>query len=238
MRRLGLALVFALSALALFVAPASADDTQCVGVIGPFEDIDNVVVPRGQECVLVGADVKGNVKALRGSSLVAISNRIGGNVEGDRPQNIALLGTDTDPTIVGGNVSITGVTGPGLPFDGLTVNAAVCDTILPGGNISIEKSRGGTIAVGSPDPTICGGNELGKGNIVVQQNLIPAPELFFVADNEVGGNLQVFKNRGDGAKSVSGNTVRQNLQCKRNDQPFVGGPNVAGKAEGQCSAGP
>jgi hypothetical protein len=242
MRRLGFSVGCALVALAVFVVPASADDTECVGVLGPVEGLDNVVVPRGQECTLVGADVKGNVKALRGSSLLAISNRIGGNVEGDRPQNIALLGSDADPSVVGGNVAITGVTGPGFPFEGpagpLAVNVAVCDTILPGGNVSIEKSVGGTIAVGSPIPEICGGNELGKGNIFLQQNFIPAPELLFVTDNDVGGNLQVFKNRGDGAKSVSGNRVLENLQCKRNDQPFVGGPNVAGKAEGQCFAGP
>jgi hypothetical protein len=41
-----------------------------------------------------------------------------------------------------------------------------------------------------------------------------------------------------GMKFVTENTVRENLQCGRNDQPFLRGPNFAGNAEGQCFLGP
>jgi hypothetical protein len=235
MRKLGLCVLATAITLGVCAAPAVADDTECVGALSGTHD--NVVVPRGQDCTLSGADVKGNVNALPGSTLTAISNRIGGNVEGDAPRNIALLRSPAGPNIVGGNVAITGVTGPGFPFAGLMVNVAVCDTVLAGGNISVEKSRGGTIAVGTGFPDICGGNELGQGNILVQQNVIPLGELFFVSDNEVGGNLQVFRNRGNGSKAVNFNIVRENLQCRQNEQPFTGSPNFAGKTEGQCSTG-
>ena len=55
-----------------------------------------------------------------------------------------------------------------------------------------------------------------------------------VAGNHVTGNMGVLKNSGDGDKQVVGNTVGQNLQCFDNTPPFLGGPNTAGKAEGQC----
>jgi hypothetical protein len=68
----------------------------------------------------------------------------------------------------------------------------------------------------------------------VQKNVIPGSEGMAVNRNTVGGNVQVLKNRGEGPKTVLDNTVRQDLQCNKNDEPFVGGPNVAHQAEGQC----
>lgn len=213
-------------AVTAFASPAAADDTQCVGALtGTF---DNVVVPENADCTLVGSIVRGNVKALRGSSLFSSFNQIAGNVEGDDPRWVGSLGDR-----IGGNFDVTGATGPGMPFGGLMVNVFVCGTTLTNGNVAVEKSRNGTVAVGSPDP-VCPGNEVARGNIFAQENLIPASELMFVDGNTVGGDLQVFKNRGNGAKSVMGNVVREDLQCKENDPPFVGGPNVAAKAEDQC----
>ena len=40
--------------------------------------------------------------------------------------------------------------------------------------------------------------------------------------------------RGAGANAVRNNRVRQIIQCKENRWPFVGGPNQAAEAEGQC----
>jgi hypothetical protein len=115
---------------------------------------------------------------------------------------------------------------------GLSVNVFVCGARLSKGNIAVEKSNG-TVAVGS-SVAVCPGNDVAHGNVMVQENLIPAPEVLAVDRNTVGGNVQVFKNRGNGMKTVMGNVVRENLQCKENDPPFVGGPNLAGKAEEQC----
>ena len=47
--------------------------------------------------------------------------------------------------------------------------------------------------------------------------------------------MQVFKNSGAGQKIVRGNTVAQDLQCKENTNPFIGGPNTAGDKEDQCA---
>jgi hypothetical protein len=58
----------------------------------------------------------------------------------------------------------------------------------------------------------------------------------FVATNMVGHDMQVLKNTGSAV--VVSNTVEQTLQCFDNRPTFVGGPNAARKAEGQCFVGP
>jgi hypothetical protein len=240
MRKLGFCVGVALMALAVSAPPALADDTRCMEVLPPGV-YDNVVVPEGRDCFMNQATVRGNLKALPGSRLFVSSSEIRGNVEGDKPEALWLT-RGIEGNFVGGNVAVTGA-GAGAPFQVpgggplVHVSVAICDTILPGGNVSIEKSSeetAGTVAVGSPILE-CGGNELEKGNIFVQENFVS--EFLVVIGNAVGGNLQVFKNRGPGAKSVSLNTVREDVQCKENDQPFVGGPNAARKAEDQCFGG-
>lgn len=217
-------------ALAMVVAAAlpssaAAGDTRCRGALtGTF---DNVVVPKNADCILTGSTVAGNVTVRRGASLLSQANRIAGNLEGDEPR---FVGSQFDR--IGGNFDVTGARGPGFFFQGLSVNVFVCGSTLEKGNIAVEKTRGGTVAVGTTTP-FCAGNDVG-GDIIVQENLIPPFELLFVDLNNVGGDLQVFKNRGMGFKSVVGNEVRENVQCKENDDPFLGGPNFAQKAEDQC----
>jgi hypothetical protein len=206
-------------------SPASADDTRCIGFL--FGTFDNVVVPKNASCTLVGSEVAGNVTVRRGASLFSQSNQIAGNIEGDAPRWVGSL-TDR----IGGNFDVTGATGPGFAFQLFMVNVFVCGSTLTNGNVVVEKSRGGTVGVGSSIP-FCPGNKV-AGNVVVQENVIPAGEAMAVDRNVVGGNLQVFKNRGMGAKSVLANEVRENVQCKENDEPFLGGPNAAQKAEDQC----
>jgi hypothetical protein len=78
-----------------------------------------------------------------------------------------------------------------------------------------------------------GGNTLGKGNIKVEENRIDV--YMGVDQNQVGGNLQVFKKTGPGDKTVNGNTGRGDLQCFDNDPPFDGSGNNFPKEEGQCN---
>lgn len=232
MRKLALCVLATAITLGVCAAPAVADDVRCVGSLPPGT-YDNVVVPRDTDCNLSGAIVRGNVKALRGAGLFSNGNRIAGNLEGDRPRFVGSLG-DT----IGGNVHVTGATGtPGFLFDGLSINVFVCSARLDDGNIVVEKSRNGTVVVGTL-LEVCPGNTVTKGNIKVERNFIPPAEVLAVARNTVGGNVQVFRNTGPGGKNVAGNLVRQNLQCKENDPPFNGGPNIARKAEGQCFATP
>jgi hypothetical protein len=77
----------------------------------------------------------------------------------------------------------------------LSLSVFVCGTSVTNGNISIEKSRNGTVAVGSSD-SICPGSDVPGGNILVQKNVIPGSEGMAVNRNTVGGNVQVLKNRG------------------------------------------
>jgi hypothetical protein len=240
---LGFALM--LTALVAFPSPASAEDTRCVGqLIGTF---DNVIVPKNAECNLFASIVRGNVKVLGGSSLSASLNQIDGNVEALRGSSISTGGNQIAGNLegkaprwvgsqgdrIGGNLAVAGATGPGLSFGALSLNVFVCGTSVTNGNIVVEKTRNGTVAVGS-SLEICPGNDVPGGNILVQENVIPGAEAMAVNRNSVGGNVQVFKNRGEGPKTVLANVVRQDIQCKENDEPFVGGPNVAHKAEGQC----
>lgn len=232
MRKLGLCVLATAITLGVCAAPAVADDARCVGFLPPGT-YDNVVVPRDTDCTLSGAVVRGNVKALRGASLFSSGNRIAGNLQGDRPRFVGSLG-DT----IGGNVHVIGATGtPGFLFDGLSINVFVCSARLDDGNIVVEKSRNGTVVVGTL-LEVCPGNTVTKGNIKVERNFIPPAEVLAVAQNTVGGNVQVFRNTGPGGKNVAGNVIRQNLQCKENDPPFNGGTNLARKAEGQCFATP
>ena len=215
----------AVASVVAWPSPASAGDTRCDGFL--FGTFDNVVVPKRSSCNLFSSFVTGNVTVRRGASLLSQSNAIAGNMEGEEPR---WLGSQGDR--IGGNVDITGATGPGFLFQNLSVNVFICGSTLTSGNIAVEKSRGGTVAIGSATP-FCVGNDV-AGDIVVQENVIPPTEVMPVDRNLVGGNVQVFKNRGMGAKSVLANEVRENVQCKENDEPFAGGPNLAAQAEGQC----
>jgi hypothetical protein len=215
------------AALLAFPPIATAENVECHGgfVFGPA---DNVVIAENANCTVFAAEVRGNIKALPGSQLVVLNSDIRGNIEADSPRRIGI-----QSTTVGGNIAVVGATGPGSPFGTLTLTVFVCNTTMPDGNIRVEKSGGGTIAVGS-QLEVCAGNQLGKGNIEVVENSIPPNEGLGVLRNSAGGNVRVLENRGPGGKLVQENQVRQDLTCRRNDPPFVGGPNAAANAEGQC----
>ena len=118
-----------------------------------------------------------------------------------------------------------------ITFSGATLAAVVCNAVLPNGNIAVLKSRASHLVVVG-EPTSCGGNIVEKGNITVEDNV--ATDGIIITKNEVAQNLQVIKNRSTGDMSVTRNVVGANLQCFENTGVFVGGPNSAQKAEGQC----
>jgi len=231
---LALAMVLAAAMLAVVLAkPAWADDTQCVGLLTGVHD--NVVVPPGAFCTLQGATVNGNVKVLDEATLRARASTIRENVQGPQVREILLqFGTQ-----VGGDVQIKGAN-PGT-VNGFDINVHV------GGNAQLEENRGRVFV----DAALVEGDlEVRKnitqgllevefntvgGNIKVEDNVIQFPfSSMSVLGNRVTGNLQVFKNTGTGFKQVVSNTVGQDLQCFENTPPFLGGPNAAQQAQGQC----
>jgi hypothetical protein len=216
-RRFNIVVLAWSTALLALPAAAAAGDTVCTGTLtGTF---DNVVVPERQFCFLADSVVRGNVKALRNAQLIAVNDRIRGNVEGDYASAVIV-----DRSIVHGNIQITG------GHDSFFLSAAVFDSYLPNGNIQIEKG-----ANPNGDWNVQG-NTVSKGNIAVVENR--ATFFSSLVGNTVAGNVQVFKNGGAAVKDVSNNIVGQNLQCEENRPPFNGQPNAAGgNAEGQCADG-
>jgi hypothetical protein len=106
-------------------------------------------------------------------------------------------------------------------------------TSLIDGNLSILRNTG-DLAVHS--------NAVG-GNVDIVANTVPASAI--ISENfigipgvggvvAVGGSLRVYNNTGPGAKDVSLNTAGRVVACRDNTPPFIGGPNVAPKKEGQC----
>jgi hypothetical protein len=239
MRRAHLA-VLAAAAMLVAAPAASADDTQCTGAMtGTF---DNVVVPENAECELTSSLVRGNVKALPDSRLFADSNDIRGSVEGDKADIVSIIDSDViaAPSVVGGDIQLKEGGGPTVGL--INSVARVCGTELPQGNIQVEKfgppagaGRFSFVLIGDDAncPGLGGGNTLGKGSIKVEENTITLS--MGVDLNQVGGNLQVFKNTGPGFKTVNGNTGGGDLQCFDNSPTFIGVGNTFPKEEGQCN---
>ena len=194
-------------------------DQPCVGQLGPGT-FHNVFVPPGAACNLSNSTLTGNLTALEGSTLHAADNVIHGNVEGDKA-DIVQIGLG----VVRGDIVLRESTfdpGPGECCDAVFVNNLVVE-----GDIQIQKNVVNTIVVGLVT--------VNKGKIRIEDNTTSFA--LEVTRNTVAKNLRVFKNQGIGEKTVTGNTVGQNLQCFQNDPPFVGGPNTAKQAHGQCFVG-
>lgn len=206
---------------------AHAGDTTCVGTLTGVHD--NVVVPPGAACVLAGTEVTGNVKVERDATLRALGARIRGNVQGDGVASIELR----FQTSVGGDFHMKGGAA-GAPSEftgGVTI----------GGDVLVEGNAGDTII---RDADVTGDIDVLKnfGFVRVEINTVGGDVSvaansggLSVFRNRVAGNMKVEKSAGAVfTKQVVANVVVANLQCVDNDQTFVGGPNTAGKAEGQC----
>jgi hypothetical protein len=129
---------------------------------------------------------------------------------------------------VGGSIRVNG---------GGAGTVTVCGTTFTSGGIEVVKRKDSNVLLG--DAPICdslgGGNTLTAGSILVEKNDLGSGQLG-VDQNQVGGSVQVLKNRGANPKTVQFNVIAGNLQCSGNEPPFVGQPNVVtGAADGQCA---
>lgn len=225
MRHLRIAFLLALGATLWLAGPASARDTTCAGVLTGRHD--NIVVPRGAACDLVGADVRGNVRALPDSSLIIDEGTvIRGNVEVGSNANTGAFDStirgnykcdrcffeDVIQSVVGGDVEIVG------SQEG---NFILSSSI--GGNIVVKESTAGETAFLIEDSDV-------EGNVIFEKNTGDA----FISDNRVDGNLQLIENRGEIA--VTGNAVGESLECFGNEPPPTSAGNTADEFEGQCAA--
>jgi hypothetical protein len=210
----------------------------CEGTLPPGT-YDNVIVRQGPRCYLSDSIVRGKVTALEHSSIAMVRDEVNGNVKALEQADVIIIdsevrgnvkghkadGVQVYTSIVGKSIQIVGANVPG-PFGPLA--AVVHGTLLPKGNIHIDKNTTLGVHIGN--------TTLKKGNVKVAENVVHHP-LFglVIRSNQVAGNMQVFKNSGPAEKFVQHNDIRAALRCFENTDPFIGGPNFAQKkAEGQC----
>jgi hypothetical protein len=197
--------------------PSGLGDRQCTSgnpIVG--QTVENVVVPKGERCTIMGSTVNGNIKALEDSTLDASANTIKGNVEADKAEKLTLADND-----IGGNVTLK----EGETPDGDDVD--IDGNVLSKGNLKVEKVSG--------DISITD-NTVAKGDLEVIDNTIGDDYGLVVDGNTVAkASLKVLKNKGQGDKSVTNNDGGDVLECKDNDDPFTGGPNGTWKEKkDQC----
>ena len=194
---------------------SSDSEVQCIGSLtGTFQ---NVTVPSGQFCALTNSFLTGNLKALPGSMLTSMNNTIRGDIQADKALFVDVVGDH-----VGGNIEI--FEGPGRdPFQFGFLDYRVREATVMEGNIHVSKNQGNVFVEE---------NMLLKGNIVVEDNFNLIQ--LIVEHNETPRNIQAYKNMGAGPKVVRFNIAGQVIQCFGNQPIFVGAPNTAPRAEGQC----
>ena len=209
---------------ATLAAAESNGDVTCAATLPPGV-YDNITVPPGALCIVTFSLVRGNVKALENAMLLVAESQVLGSIVGDKADVMQLR-----RNLVGGNIEIA----EGGPHPSL-LEVGLCGNDLPNGNIKVIKMQGG---VGISPFAFCvpaTPNTVRRGNLQIEDNIFETlQKRLFVSQNEVGQNLQVYKNRGFREKLVFNNVAGESVQCFDNDPPFVGGPNTAPKREGQC----
>jgi hypothetical protein len=195
-----------------------------------------------------GTNVRGSVEAKPGVHTGSFQATIGGNYTCDH-----CFFEDVVESLVGGNVDITGAADGDFIIDSEV-----------GGNVHIEESSAGLFAfvvegttIGgdlkfekNTGPTVIGENTV-HGDLQIFDNNVagafcppPPPgeepptcpifENGHFNDNQVGGDMQIFKNRGP--SEVVRNTIRENLQCFENSPPPASAGNTAREKQGECPA--
>jgi hypothetical protein len=195
-----------------------------------------------------GTNIRGSVEVKQSAHTGSFQAAIGGSYKCDN-----CFFEDVAESSVGGNVEIQGAD------DG----DFIVDSRI-GGNLQIEESSAGLFAFVVERTTIGGDLKFEKnsgptfisqnavqGDVQIYENNVagafcppPPPEgepppcpIFengHFNDNEVGGDMQIFKNRGP--SEVVGNTIRENLQCFENSPPPASAGNTAREKQGECLA--
>jgi hypothetical protein len=140
-----------------------------------------------------------------GSTCTLNGTRVEGNIHVGTGATLGANGVDVD-----GNIQAEGAQ---------SVNVAALHGVrsFVGGNIQIKQ--GGTALIDSVD--------IGE-DLQFEENRDPVGATY----NEVGGNLQAYKNTG--GVFIINNRIAENPQCFDNNPPPMGGHNTAGDKDGQC----
>jgi hypothetical protein len=202
----------AIAALGPLTITVASGSTECVGVLtGTF---DKVEVPPGAECQLLNSTVRQWVKADAGSGLLIAFSDVGGNVIGLSP-SYAQAGYDSH---VAGNMQVDNA------VTGVFASCAVFTNATIDGNVTCNNGNPGSPRILTPS-TIGGSVDLVSNT---------GPFGVRILGSHIGANVHVNNNSGTGLNGVVGNTIANTLVCQNNNLPFVGGPNTAARAQGQC----
>jgi cytoskeletal protein CcmA (bactofilin family) len=252
---------FAILASLMVATPAAvvADDTSCRGEMRGY--YDDVYVPYGAFCKLVGATVEGDIDVKGRASLVAIDSDVDGNIQGDYAKKIVVRDSNIEGNIQAKKTAFVKVAKSFVDGDvqaDYAKRVVVLGSNIEGniqatktgfmkvaksfvdGDVQAEYVRKvmvlwsrvyGNIQVDHAKLVRLVGNDVG-GDIQVDKSFFSHKDSF-VNRNKVEGNVQVFENRV--RFSIYGNRIYGDLQCKDNFPPPVGGNNmVEGDKEDQC----
>ena len=168
----------------MLASPSFAEERVCRGTIRAVT-LDNVRVPQGATCRLIGTRLKGNVVVKRGATLIADSVVVIGNVQAENAERVEVI----DRSRIGGSVQVK------------QGNAAKVADSKVDEDIQFE-SNAGTLSILR--------NNVG-GSVQVFQNSGGAT----IRRNVIDGNLQCKENRPapeGGNNVVQGN---KEDQCRR-----------------------
>jgi hypothetical protein len=199
----------------------------------------DLVVPENGVCVITGSTVGGNVYVAKSGYFESSSSRIAGDVTAKRANGLFLnTGTTVGGEVEASSTFTVDVFGSSVGTD-LEVSRSATHVHVCGNQVgdAIEVTSSGTeIQVGDPGDGGCDANTVG-GDIEVERNNVSDFGLLAVRGNTVADDLEVNNNRGSGDKFVQNNTGGDRLECRGNEQPFVGSPNpgFAFVAGDQCA---
>jgi hypothetical protein len=128
--------------------PAFADTHTCAGTMRAVS-VDDVRVPKGATCILLGTLVGGNVKVAKDASLVAQKVRVKGDVQAEGARSVSVTGGSA----VGGNIQAKdgdSVTVRSTRVDGdiqleANLRPVSVDRNVVDGNVQLKDNRGGLL---------------------------------------------------------------------------------------------
>jgi len=162
---------------ALASNPSTWPARACTGALGAVTVGDDLRVPPGSTCTLVGTRVKGDVSVANGATLDATNATLQGNLDGRRPEAVTLttssVGGDTE-VVSGGSFDVAASTLRGNVEVGRSTGpVAITDTVVRSdvrftgnrGGVAINGNRiSGNLQCSRNDPPPAGGDNIVRGD--------------------------------------------------------------------------
>ncbi len=210
----------------------ASSEVECDGTIGKTT-VEEVVVPDGATCHLMGTTVEKNLVVGTGSTLVTHDAELLGAVQATKePHSVRIINTDVD-----GNIHVRGATGT------IVIGDSTCRIDPAAGNNIHLKDNLGPIAIcmmtiegnlhviGSSERVRILRNVVGN-NLHAREN---TGKWLRLRENKVGtngiGNMDIDEN---GNVMLRMNTVSNHLVCRDNKRVVQVGNSADGDMRDQC----